>query len=83
MPSTLAEIREFVHALPLNCRQPPEDGDPLITSGLLDSLALFRLFQEVERHTGQKLDLLAIDFSDQWNSITKIAHYIDTYGTDQ
>jgi acyl carrier protein len=77
MSSTLAEVRVFLAALPLKIEAPIGDDDPLISSGLLDSMMLFRLYQEVENRAGRQLNPLELNFEAQWDTIVSIAEFID------
>jgi acyl carrier protein len=55
-----------------------KDDTPLISSGLIDSLALFRLALWIEKETGSKLDLTTIAPLKEWDTIADILHFIET-----
>ena len=77
MSSTLAEVRELVGSLPLKIEAPIDDNDALITSGALDSMALFTLYQAVEQKVGRQLNPLELDFESQWDTIASICRFIE------
>jgi hypothetical protein len=52
------------------------DHTSLITSGLLDSLALFNLTLWIETKTGRSIDPTSVNIASEWNSITSILKYI-------
>jgi acyl carrier protein len=60
------------------CALPPaiDDHTSLITSGLLDSLALFNLIVWIETKTGRSIDPASVDVAHEWDSITKILQFI-------
>lgn len=49
----------------------------LLTSGLLDSLALFRLFEWVTEQVGKPIDVLDIDLASEWDTPARIAAFIE------
>lgn len=53
-----------------------KDDTPLISSGRIDSLALFRLVQWVERETDAKLDLTNVDLPKEWDTIADILDFV-------
>jgi acyl carrier protein len=60
------------------CTLPPaiDDHTSLITSGLLDSLALFNLIVWIETKTGRRIDPASVDVAHEWDSITNILRFI-------
>ena len=50
----------------------------LITSGLLDSLALFNLVTWVEERIGMPLDLTTLDLTAQWGTVDELAQFVET-----
>ena len=50
----------------------------LITSGLLDSLALFNLVTWVEERIGVPLDLTTLDLTEQWGTVDELAQFVET-----
>ncbi len=57
-------------------RAPVTDETPLVTSGLLDSVALFNLLLWVEEQTGQPLDPTRIDIREELNTITSVLNLV-------
>lgn len=49
----------------------------LISSGLLDSLALYNLTLWVEREAGRSYDLTTVDLSREWDTVTGIAGFVE------
>lgn len=56
---------------------PVTDDTPLVRSGLLDSLALFRLVLWVEEQTGKPLDPTQVDIVDEFDSVASILRFVD------
>lgn len=54
-----------------------DDDDSLIASGLLDSLALFRLVLWVEDKAGRAIDPAGVDLAREWDSIRLVLEYVD------
>lgn len=52
------------------------DDTPLISSGLIDSLALFKLALWVEEETNTTLDLMSLNLSKEWDTIPDILRFI-------
>ena len=72
----LAAIKSWGVNLPQNCA----DDDPLMTTGLFDSLAIFNLVLWVEAKTGRKLEPSKTDILKEWNSIFGILAYVHDGG---
>jgi acyl carrier protein len=54
-------------------------GDtPLISSGLLDSLALFNLVTWVEERIGAPLDVTTLDLTAEWGTVDELAQFVET-----
>jgi acyl carrier protein len=49
---------------------------PLLTSGRLDSLALFQLVVWIEQKVGHPIDVTAIDMPAQWDTVDTIVGFI-------
>jgi acyl carrier protein len=49
---------------------------PLLTSGRLDSVALFQLLLWIEGKVGRPIDVTAIDMPAQWNTVDMIVSYV-------
>jgi len=56
---------------------PVEADTPLLSSGLLDSLALFNLTLWIEEEIGRMLDIFNLDIKEQWETPAQIAAYIE------
>jgi hypothetical protein len=56
-----------------------EDNAPLITSGLLDSTALFQLALWMEEHVAPGLDLTTFDVTSEWGSVTRLLAFIERH----
>lgn len=54
-----------------------DDREPLITSGRLDSVALFDLSLWIEEQVGRPLDPATFDFSAEWDTVDAIVSFID------
>ncbi len=74
---------DLVRALEESGVQLPADFDDnasLISSGLLDSTALFEIALWVEEHVAQGLDLTAFDLVEEWDTIAKLLVFIERHG---
>jgi hypothetical protein len=56
-----------------------DDDTPLITSGLLDSTALFQLAVWIDEHAAPGLDLTAFDLSAEWDTLPKLLAFIERH----
>ena len=72
-----AALRALLRECDVDAEGPLNDETPLISSGLLDSLALFRVALWVEEQTGQHIDPATLDLAHAWDSITFILDFID------
>lgn len=50
---------------------------PLLTSGRLDSVALFQLLLWIEGRVGHPIDVTAIDMPAQWNTVDMIVAFVE------
>ena len=50
---------------------------PLLTSGRLDSVALFQLLLWIEGKIGRPIDVTAVDMPAQWNTVDMIVSYVE------
>ena len=50
---------------------------PLLTSGRLDSVALFQLLLWIEGRIGRPIDVTSIDMPAQWNTVDMIVAYVE------
>jgi len=74
----LAAIEESGVELPADI----DDHTPLITSGLLDSTALFQLALWVEEHVQPGLDLTTFDLTTEWDTVAKLLAFIESNASD-
>ena len=61
----------------VDCAVELEDGSPLISTSLLDSLTLFNLAMWIEEQTGAPIDLATIDLASDWDTIDSILRFIE------
>lgn len=52
------------------------DESPLIGSGALDSLALFRLALWIEQELGRPVDPGAFDIATEWDSVSRVVSFV-------
>lgn len=74
---------DLVRALEESGAQLPADLDDnvaLISSGLLDSTALFELALWMEDRVAPGLDLTAFDLAEEWDTIAKLLAFIERHG---
>lgn len=50
---------------------------PLLTSGRLDSVAVFQLLMWIEARVGHAIDVTAIDMPAQWNTVNDIIAFVE------
>jgi len=50
---------------------------PLLTSGRLDSMAVFQLLLWIEARVGHAIDVTAIDMPAQWNTVNDIMAFVE------
>jgi len=50
---------------------------PLLTSGMLDSLALFQLLVWMEQKVGRPIDATAIDMPATWDTVDMIVAFVE------
>jgi acyl carrier protein len=76
------KLRDKVSALLDDCEielpAGPRESAPLIDSGKLDSLSLFKLALLVENEVGRTIDVGAFDLAKEWNTIDDIVRFIAT-----
>jgi acyl carrier protein len=56
-----------------------DDHTPLISSGVLDSTALFELALWVEERVAPGLDLTAFDLTVEWDTIAELLAFIERH----
>ena len=71
------ELLALLRECDVDADGPLEDETPLISSGLLDSLGLFRVALWVEEQTGRPIDPATFDLAQEWDSIGFILDFID------
>lgn len=50
---------------------------PLLTSGRLDSAALFQLLLWIEGRIGRPIDVTAVDMPGQWDTVDMIVAFVE------
>ena len=50
---------------------------PLLTSGRLDSTAVFQLLLWIEERAGHSIDVTTIDMLSQWNTVNDIIAFVE------
>ncbi len=50
---------------------------PLLTSGRLDSVALFQLLLWIEGRIGRPIDVTSVDMPAEWNTVNMIVSYVE------
>lgn len=84
-PADLASLPErlaaFVRGLNVELEGELGDDTALITSGLLDSLALLSLAAWIEREISAQVDFMEFDLATEWDSISTIASFIERHRT--
>ena len=58
-----------------------DDNASLISSGLLDSTALFEVAPWVEEHVARELDLTTFDLVEEWDTIAKLLAFVERHRT--
>ncbi len=53
------------------------NNTPLISSGILDSVALFNLVLWIEDQTGCPIDPMTVEVVDEWDTIDSIAAFVE------
>ena len=76
-----SHLREELHSLlsehTHRLGQPLDDDTPLISSGVLDSLAVFNLVVWIEGKLGKTVDPLVTDFASAWDTVALIIKFIE------
>jgi acyl carrier protein len=68
----------FLKGLDLPATVGLTDETPLISSGLLDSLALFHLVEWIEREAGAPVDAGSFDFVRKWDTVPGILDFVES-----
>ena len=72
-----ARLREFLKQSGVKLNGHIHDEVGLITSGLVNSLALFNLMLWIEEEIGQPVNVTRIDIRKEWNTCARIVQFID------
>jgi acyl carrier protein len=56
-----------------------DDEAPLISSGILDSTALFELALWIEDRVAPGLDLTTFDLAEEWDTIAKVLAFVERH----
>lgn len=76
----LAELVEALQSWGIDPAELREPSAPLISSGLLDSLALFNLSVWVEEKLGSPIDPTTFDVTQAWDSVESILRFVEARG---
>lgn len=71
------ELLSFLEGSHVVLPDPFDDETPLLSSGTLDSLALFNLVLWVEEKTGRSIDPTQMDIVAAWDSVRLILRYVE------
>jgi len=75
------EVREALEVSGVALPHDYDDDTSLIRSGLLDSMALFKLALWVEERVTPGLDLAAFDLAAEWDTPRLLRAFIARHGT--
>ncbi len=80
---TRAELLQALEASGVDV--PPDLGDdtPLITSGLLDSTALFQVALWIDESVTPGLDLTAFNLAVEWDTVAKLLAFIERHASEK
>jgi acyl carrier protein len=70
-------LLEHIESWDLEIDGPLRDDTALITSGIFDSQALFKLMLWIEEQIGRPIDPASLDFVDEWNTIDNVVRFIE------
>ena len=71
------DVRDFIQQLDVLLPADFSDDSPLITSGLLSSLALFDLAVWIEEQCGASIVAESVDMPREWDTVASITAFID------
>jgi hypothetical protein len=74
------EVREALEVSGVSLPHDFDDDTSLIRSGLLDSMALFKLALWVEERVAPGLDLTTFDLSTEWDTPRLLRDFIARHG---
>jgi acyl carrier protein len=76
-------LLRFLEELDLELDDKLKEDTPLIKSGILDSLSLFKLAAWVEQEVGSQVDLREFNLIEEWDTIADILNFVERYGSVQ
>lgn len=76
-------LLRFLEELDLELDDKLKEDTPLIKSGILDSLSLFKLAAWVEQEIGGQVDLREFNLIEEWDTIADILKFVERYGSVQ
>ncbi len=76
------ELLSFLEESGISLPEGFDDDTPLLSSGVLDSLALFNLVLWIEEKTGRSLDPTKMDIVAAWDSVRMMLRYVEGGGED-
>lgn len=84
-PELRQRLHDFLASLDLELPSPPSPETPLLASGVLDSLALFRLALWIEEETGRELRPGEFDMREEWESVGSLLAFLERHrdGTEE
>jgi acyl carrier protein/GNAT superfamily N-acetyltransferase len=71
------DLHEFLRSQELLLPADFDDNTALVTSGILDSLALFNLMLWIEERTGRPVDPARLDVRAAWDTVGRIVSFIE------
>jgi hypothetical protein len=80
---TRADLLQALEASGADLPRDLDDDTPLITSGLLDSTALFQLALWMDESVTPGLDLTAFDLAVEWDTITRLLSFIERHAPEK
>jgi acyl carrier protein len=76
-------LLRFLEELDLELDDKLKEDTPLIKSGILDSLSLFKLAAWVEQNVGIQVDLREFNLIEEWDTIADILNFVERYGNNR
>jgi acyl carrier protein len=71
------ELVALIRTLNVDLSADVHDDTPLITSGVLDSLALWNLVLWVEKRIGIPLDPATVDIVAEWDTVASLLSFLE------
>ena len=72
-----AELLAFLRESGVDLPEGFDDDTPLLSSGTLDSVALFNLVLWIEERAGRSIDPTEVDIVRAWDSVRRILRYVE------